>query len=367
MSEKRLMENCMKNDTGILGEAELKNEIKSGASGGYFFYGDEDYLKSFYAAELVKSVADDESGFGEFNHIIINTDAFDGAALENALASLPLMSERKIVEMRSPDISSWREKEKNEFTDIISRLDRYPHTVFLVTVNRDCFDEGNPPKRPSAMFKTIAKYIKPVAFELQSESKLARWIERRAAKSGVSVSPDVSSRVIRMCGRDMRYLAGETDKLIAYTLAHGENSVRSEYVPLVCSETSADDAFELANAVIAGDRTRALNALLSYKQRKEEPIAVLASVSRTVCDLLCSAIILEDGGDKKDIASSLKIHEYRAELYKNAVTGVNPDRLRAALDRCRKTDVLLKSTTLGYIALERLISTIPQLSKIRKQ
>ena len=356
----------MKSDTGILGEAELKNEIKSGVSGGYFFYGDEDYLKSFYASELVKSVINDSDGFGEFNRIVLDTDSFDAAALENALASLPLMSERKIVEMRSPDISSWKEREKNEFIDVLSRLDRYPHSVLLVTVNRDCFDAGNPPKKPSAVFKAVTKYLKPVAFELQSESKLVRWLERRAAQSGVEISPDAAALVVRTCGRDMRNLAGEADKLIAYTLSQGESSVKTEYIALVCSPSSSDDAFELANAVIAGDRQRALAALLRYKQRKEEPVAVLSSVSRTMCELLSSAVIIEGGGDKKDIASALKIHEYRAELYKSAVTGVNPDRLRAALERCRKADLQLKTTTLGYIALERLISTIPQLSKIRK-
>lgn len=354
----------MKTDTVLFGEAEIKNEIKAGVHGGYFFFGDEDYLKSFYAEELAKSVIGDDA-FGDFNRIRLDTDTFDGVALENALASLPLMSERKLVEMRSPDISSWREKEKAAFVDIISRLDSFPHSVLLVTVNRDCFDEGSIPKRPSAMYKQITKYLTPVQFSLQSESRLARWVERRAAQSGITASPDVCTAVIRFVGRDMRNLATEVDKLIAYAASHGDKEIKREYIERVSCKAQTDDAFELANAVIAGDRARALGALLTYKQRKDEPVAVLASVERTVCELLSAAVVVESGGDKKDIAAALKVHEYKAELLRNAVAGVNPDRLRAALDRCIKADLQLKTTTLGYAAIERFISTMPQLSKIR--
>ena len=355
----------MAGEKPLYGEAEIKNEIKSGVHGGYFFFGDEDYLKSYYAAELVRSVTDGEDGFGDFNKITLDTDSFDGAALENALASLPLMSEKKIVEMRSPNIAAWRDSERKAFCDILSRLEQYPHSVLLVTVNKDCFDEGVVPKRPSPMYKQITKYLTPVMFPLQSESKLARWIERRAAQAGITATPEVCYNIIGYVGRDMRTLAGETDKLIAYAASHGESEIKREYIELVSCAAESDDAFELANAVIAGDRARALAALLPYKRRKDEPVAVLASVERTVCELLMAAVLVESGADKKEIASALKIHDYRAELYRNAVAGVNPDRLRAALDRCLKADLQLKTTTLGYAAIERFISTMPQLAKIR--
>ncbi len=341
-------------------ESKLRDEIKNGLTGGYFLWGDEDYLKSHYAAELRRTVLCDESGFGDFNYIALDTDSFDGAALENALASLPMMSDTKLVEMRSPDIGAWRERERNEFVEIISHIDEYPGTVLLVTVNRDGFDAGNPPKRPSPMFKAIGKHMAMVEFPLQTEGKLRKWVLRHLAGEGVGATEDVASYIIGYCGRDMRNLDSELGKLTAYALSHGRNEITQADVEAVCSPGGEDDAFELTNAVVAGDRTRALGALLKHKQRREEPISVMASVSRTVCEMLEVALLSGEGKTKAEIAAALKLHEYKAGLYIRAVSGVEPDRLRAALERCRKTDALLKSTTLGYIAIERFVATIPK-------
>lgn len=357
----------MGNNGRVITEAELKNEIKSGVKGGYFFYGEEDYLKSYYAAEFRRAVLDSPDGFGDFNHVVLDTDTFDGAALENALASLPMMSDIKLVEMRFPDILSWKEREKNEFIKIISELEEYPHSVFLITVDSEGFDEGNLPKNPSAMYKAVSKHMTVVNFAWQSEAKLKKWIARHLSGAGITADDNALSYLIQYCGRDMRNLDSELSKLTAYISYHKRNALTLEDIAAVCSPNPEEFAFELTNAIIAGDRKRAFNALLKYKQRKDDPIKVMASVSKTVSEMLIAAVILEGGGGKKEIMAAIKnLGEYKAGIYKTAVTGIDPDRLRASLDRCRKTDALLKSTTLGYIAIERFIATIPQISRIKK-
>ena len=71
------------------------------------------------------------------------------------------------------------------------------------------------------------------------------------------------------------------------------------------------------------------------------------------------ACLVAEGADKKTVVAKTKMHEYRAGLYMQAVAGSPPERLIAAAARCREADLKLKSTTLDYIALERLICTIP--------
>lgn len=67
----------------------------------------------------------------------------------------------------------------------------------------------------------------------------------------------------------------------------------------------------LANAVLEGDRPRALEALGAAKRRREEPIAVLASVSRVMSDMLAVAVYAEAGLGAKEIAGKLKMHDTR--------------------------------------------------------
>ena len=130
-------------------------------------------------------------------------------------------------------------------------------------------------------------------------------------------------------------------------------------VERVCCESREEDAFALANAVLAGDRRGALRALRGYRDRREEPVAVAASLGRVISDMLHVCILQNEGMSKKDIAALLKMHEYRCSLYMQAVNGMEPARLRAAVERCLETDRLLKSTDLKYIAVERLVCTIP--------
>ena len=84
-------------------ENEFKQELKN-LHGGYLFFGDEDYLKHSYAKEVKKLILD--GSFDEFNHIVIYGEDFSPSNLINALATLPMMAEKKLVEIRGVDFKS---------------------------------------------------------------------------------------------------------------------------------------------------------------------------------------------------------------------------------------------------------------------
>ena len=129
--------------------------------------------------------------------------------------------------------------------------------------------------------------------------------------------------------------------------------------------TAEEDAFALANAVLQGDRRRALSVLHIHKMKRESAVGVLASVTKCICDMMAVAYLVRDGADKGTVASKMKMHEYRAGLYMSAVAGSPPERLLAAANRCRDADIMLKSSSLDYVALERLICTIPAKRRVR--
>ena len=53
-------------------ESELRSDIKS-PKGMYFFYGDEDYMKNHYAAQIKAAVVTDP-GFAAFNYVRFSDD-----------------------------------------------------------------------------------------------------------------------------------------------------------------------------------------------------------------------------------------------------------------------------------------------------
>ncbi|MBQ7827114.1 MAG: DNA polymerase III subunit delta [Clostridia bacterium] len=338
-------------------DTEFRDAVKKGTlSGGYLLFGDEDFLKNRYAADMCNAVCGGQ--FEEFNILKGEASETSAAALEEMIAGYPMMAEKKAVLLNGFRPDGLREKELEAYLDVFSKTEDYPHTVLAVTVPSDGMDAGTLPKKPSSVYKKLASCLTPVQFDLKGQAALKKWIGAQFAKAGAEAHFDTADAMLQRCGRDMNILHGECEKLIAYALSHNQQ-ITPATVELVCCKNEEEDAFALANAVLAGDRTGALAALQRYRDRKEEPIAVNASLGRVLTDMLHVSLLMGEGMQKGEIASAIKMHEYKCGLYMQALRGVEPARLRAVMERCLETDRLLKSTDLKYIAVERLICTIP--------
>ena len=76
-----------------------------------------------------------------------------------------------------------------------------------------------------------------------------------------------------------------------------------------------------ANAVLEGDRRKALKVLNGCRRRKEEPPAVLGSVSRALCDMLAVSALASEGADKGTIVEKLKMHPYLSLIHICVIEG----------------------------------------------
>ena len=340
-------------------ETQLRDAIKEGPRGGYLLWGDEDYLKRFYLAELKKAALRDcPEGLLEFNCIALSPEDGDFSALADALATPPMMAPMKFVEITPPAIGALKDKERKNLSEILGELSSMPDTVLVMVCPRDTLDPGTQ-KRPSATFKMLTTHLEAVEFPLQTGAKLRRWAMRHFAEEGLSIDDATCDFLLDRCAPDMTTLSREIDKVICYEKANQRTSVSVGDVEFVTSAGVREDAFALANAVLAGDRTAALQALDICKKRKEEPVLILASLLKVMSDLLTVATLQSEGAERADVARALKMHEYKAGLYMKSAAGFGVPRITAALNRCLAADRLMKSASLGYIPLERFVCTIP--------
>ena len=136
------------------------------------------------------------------------------------------------------------------------------------------------------------------------------------------------------------------------------STITADLVESTVTVTSEEVAFQLANSIINGDTAAALESVTRAKRRNEHPVKILASVTATFCDLAAIAHLAAEGVDKKEISSALKIHEYRVGLYMKATAGVPLSVLDDAVAACAEADAKMKSMSLGYVPLERLICSV---------
>lgn len=76
-------------------EVEIKKEYKT-PSGVYVLFGEEDYLKRFYAAKIREALLGD-SPYALFNHVIFTPKNFTADAASDALMTPPVFDEKKLI------------------------------------------------------------------------------------------------------------------------------------------------------------------------------------------------------------------------------------------------------------------------------
>ena len=347
----------------IINDAELRRRIAKDPTGGYLFFGDEDYLKHHALKTLRAAVCPDPS-LAVFNDMVIDMSANSlspddlFSTIASALSAAPMMAEGKMVTLCGMSADDLRAAELDAVLRACALLDEYDFNTFVITVPAGMLDPGYLPKRPSPTLSKLGERLTPVHFECVGDSKLASWALRHFEHRGVKVSGGVTAALLDRCGRGMFTLSGEIDKLCFYVRQNGRDTVTVEDVQNVTCLTEAFDSFALGSAIAEGKSELALRILGTLKAGKAEPVAVLGELSRTLSDMLAVKVMAASGLHQKDIASALKVHEYKVKLYLGNVRDMSREKLSRALRLCVEADSALKLSGSGYVELEKLICAL---------
>lgn len=337
-------------------EAEFRQELKD-LHGGYLFYGEEDYLKFSYSKEVKKRVLD--GAFDDFNHIIIYGEDYSPSALSQAIASLPMMSEKKLVEVRSLDIKALKKDDLISLGEALSTISDCDHTVLILRADSHLFDAGRP-KAPSEALKIITKHLKGVEFTFPQGTRLVSWILRHFSEGNIEFDAVLSNYLVEICGHSMWTLSNEIDKLCSYAKGNGLNEITKEIIDRVCCKTIEYEDFQLTNTLLEGNPTLVFDTLRRQRLNHEPPNIILFSVVKMYTELYAVSRLNSMGLSKSQIASELRIHEFKVGKYLSKISRSSHARIERALELCRDADLQSKSAqNLGpYTALERLLSTL---------
>ncbi len=341
----------------IIKEEAFRKQIKKGLSGGYLFFGDEDYMKAYSVSAAKESICTEPS-FALFNDMKIDVMDYSAAALLDALMPLPMMSDKKIVTVNGLNISALKPRELDDLCEVLSVLGEYDYNVLIISVPATMIDEGNLPRYPSPVLKKLGEYLTLVHFECVSGARLVSWVGKHFEHEGAHASAEVCSFLINYAGKSMYTLANETQKLSYYVIANDRDTVTKEDVLKVSIAEISTDAFTLANAILDGRSEDAINALAVMKFRRVDPVILLSEVSRVICDLISVKSMLLDGCTVSEIAASLKMNEYKTKLYAQGAAKKSISKLKEAIDLCAEADLAVKQSPQGYIAIEKLVCSL---------
>ena len=336
-------------------EAEFRKRLQGPLSGCYLFFGEEDYLKSYCLKAAREKICPDE-GLACFNDISLEFLDFSVEALTDAMAAPPMMCDCKIVTVKSFNFGEVKTAEVDGLIALMAAYRDDPSNLLILSVIPDGIDVGTP-KKPSALFKRLCEVCTPVQFEASSPAKLATWAIRHFRHENIDVSDSMARFLVEYCGKSMYTLSSEIKKLCAYLHAVGKNTVTEEDIRTVSVPEEECDAFALTNAMMAGDRARALTVLSVMQFRQVKPEYAIAEIARMYCEMYQTKLLMESGVTaQSEIAKLTRVHEYRTGLYIRAVARQSTESLARAVALCGDADLAMKSYgKRNYEQIEKLV------------
>ncbi len=340
-----------------MAEIEIKKEYKS-PSGVYILFGEEDYLKRFYAGKIRESILGD-SPYALFNHAVFTPKNFSEDALADALATPPVFDEKKLIELSEFNFSDLKAAEVEVLLDFFTEVKDYDYAVVVMNLADGALDygtaKGTKITKPSPLYKKLNAVTKTAYLPRASQRDLIVWAGKHFAKDKIEAEPTVLAQLVSQCASDMMTLAGEIEKLCAYLHAHGETVLQKAHIAAVCCETRELEPFGLSNAVLAGKTDAALQILCLMEQKHIRPAIAFAGIYSTYIDLYRVKAALDGGMFVPDIAKKLKMNEYRTGLYAQAAKNSSLKKISHVLSLCRDADLKIKSESSNYDRLRSLI------------
>lgn len=339
----------------IINEAEYRKRLKNGVKGAFVFFGAEDYLKSYAIGATRAAVCPDET-FACFNDITIDFPDFTPDGLMRALEAPPMMADCKLVVLKSFNFNALKPTDVDSVVALLEEFGKDEMNVLIISVIPDGITTGYLPKNPSALLKKIGEFATVVNFEPSSAAKLTVWVARHFDHNGIKVRENVAKFLVEYCGSDMMKLSSEIEKLTSYLRSCDKDEVTVEDVKFVSVPETDFDQFAFSNAVMAGNRAAALEALAVMKFRQVKPEYALSEISGLYSNMFLVKQLKKSGATQSDIAKLTKIHEYKVGLYIKATDKISTEQLKRSLELCLDADLAMKTYgKRNYEQIEKLI------------
>lgn len=342
----------------ILNDTDLFRQIKQGdIKSVYLLYGEEKHFISACVQKVVAKIV--PKGFESFNVIKFNDEKISLNELEDAVLTLPMMTEKKCVLVKDLDIDKLNKNEFDYLLQIV--LNSNESTILLIYAT-----ELDYQVKKSSKLKKLADSIQKNGvvcdFSLKDKPTLKRALCERAKKAGVEMEMMVAEALIDRCSQSYAVLINEVDKLIFYVLSRdeGNREIKIQDIDDCCIASVDSTSFDLAKAILNRKYEKAFFLLDELFYQRIEPLSILGALNMCFIDLYRAkcAMMLSQSVDK--VIVDFNYPKNRSFAVKNSfrdVQNYSIESIRNCLDALIEADYQIKSSKLSQrVILENMIA-----------
>jgi len=278
----------------------------------YLVCGDDDAKIDAWRAR-VRRRAEEERGPGGLE--IFDARSSEPAEIVAALSALTFDPGTRYVLV--DDVGAWKAAELGPLESILAEMP--PETV-LVAIAR------------GKALKQLSKAIEQAGGEVREYAapkpwELPKWILERGRELGLQVDQEAAKELVGLVGTGQQRLSRELEKLSLGV--HPSTNVTPADVELLAAGDTAPQAYDLADALVAGDLKATLSLAEQLESHGERPGRLVFPVVRRLREVHRAASLLDRGMPESKVGEALKAPPWLVK--KTVARAKKAD--RAALER----------------------------------
>ena len=304
------------------------------------FEGEEEQLKQ-EALSLLRA-AFLPAGMEALNETVLEDPEADRLIAD--AETQPFMTDRRLVVVRDyPALTGRAEADEN----LLSWLPSVPETTILLF-----YCTGKPDGRKK-LYAAVKKLGGIVTFAPLRGAELVRFVTDAFMEAGKECDARTAEYLIFTVGDDAGLLKTEIRKLASYA---GERPVIvASDVSALATPSTECTVFQMVDAVVTGQKSRALTLLRNQLLSGTDRMAILAMLLRQYRLLQHIKIMQYEKCSGDFIRSALGVPPFAVEQYMRQASGYTGGQVKSAVRICFDTEYAVKS---GRIAQEGAVESV---------
>ncbi|MCX7628038.1 MAG: DNA polymerase III subunit delta [Methylophilaceae bacterium] len=316
---------------------QLAQHLERGVRPLYVLTGDEP-LALMECLDAIRAAAR-RHGYNE--RLVLRAErGFDWRQLKASSQSLSLFSSRRLIELHIPS-----GKPGNEGSSALRDYATHPPPDTLTVVVLPHIDKRDRSDWYPAL--EAAGVVVPIL--TPTPDHLPAWLRHRLAAQGLQTDTETLEFLAHQVEGNLLAAHQEIQKL---GLLYPQGRLTLEQVRDAVLNVSRYDPFQLGDAMLAGDATRAAHVLEGLKSEGVEPVALVGVLAWLLRGALKVKSAQARGMDLMSAFGQAKIWGDRQQLMRHALGRLSLKKLQAALLKMAEIDKINKGVTQGEPWLE---------------
>ena len=317
------------------GFQELKTAIKNKDLGRlYIFHGEETFLMDHYFQQMKKILLDELTE--SFNFHKLNNETFDIQSFGDAVENMPMMAEHTLVVVDEIDLFKLPEADRNKMVEFLSDIPDWCTVVFTYETVA-----WKPDKRLKKLWEAIDKNGTIVEFAKQGQRELIAWVSRHFLARQKRISNDLCAYLIDITGGTMTALAGEINKIAAYS---GADEIVKADIDAVTEPVMDAVVFQMTDLLGEGKYGQALQKLQTLLKMQQEPLAILGAIGGHFRRISTARTLMDNGKGSGELMKLCGIPDYPARKTMDAARRFQAEFCRKAAELVMETDYKMKTS-----------------------